>query len=414
MSLISGSNFRGINIFRRGNDRYVTTPDLHENLLSIFNKSEQFVSIDGQESHLLRTTPQLKAVIYRRAEMVSNGIWKHIKENGDDVENSDVIKILNKPNPFQTGNEWMIQNDIQKSTYGNAFTYLLRGSSLATPSALWNLSPKFISVKRTGHLFKQTDIDKIITDYRLNFDQSTGMSQETFKPNEILHRNIQDVDDPIMGTSPFHALKMPISNIRAAYGYRNVIMTEKGAIGLLSNNSKGSAGALPLTEGERKRLENAYTKNHGISDKQRKILMTNASLLWQPMSYPTKEMMLFEEVSDDFRIIIDNYGMDEALFAIGGAGESAGTTFENKSMAEKRVYEDTIIPEGEDLARGMSDKMNLKPGEQLILDYSHLAVLQEDQAQKSKVKKNKAETVKILKETGLYTDSQIRDIVDLN
>lgn len=413
MALITSGNFSGINIFRRGNDSYTQTPNLLMNALNLFNKSEQYISISGNESLLLKTTPQLNAVIYRRAKMVANGRWIHYDRNDNVIEKSPLVKFLNRPNPFQTGKEWMIQNSIQKSIYGNSLAYILKGTKLAPiPSALWNLSPQYITIDRTGQIFNQTDENKIIEQYKLNFDQTTGLSQITFEPYEILHMNRQDIDDPIMGASPLHALKMPISNIRASYGYRNVIMEEKGAIGILSNQSKGSSGALPLTEPERKAIDKAYSRNHGISERQRKIIMTNASLVWQPMSYPTKEMMLFEEVTDDFRIIIDFYGLDESLFAVGGA--SGGVTYENKKEAKKGVYQDTIIPEGEDFALGMTTKLGLEEkGERLELDYSHVAVLQEDKKKEAEVVLTKSKAAKNLKDTGIYSDKEIKEAVDL-
>jgi HK97 family phage portal protein len=406
---INTGSFRGLNIFRRGNDRYTQTPNLHMNFLNLFKKSAQYISIDGKESFILRTTPQLNAVIYKRALMMSNGRWKHYKKNGELIKNSKIVKLLNRPNPFQTGKEFIIQNDIQKSTYGNSLMYMLRGSSLADPSALWNLSMQHITVERTGKIYNMTEENEIVTKYVLEYEAETGGTKIEFEPHEVLHRNIQDVDDPILGISPFHALKMPISNIRAAYGYRNVIMNEKGALGILSNNSSGSAGALPLTEAERKKIDQAYTKNYGISERQRKILMTNASLLWQPMSYPTKDMMLFEEITENFRIIIDKYGMDEALFSVNGV------TFENKKEAKKAVYEDTIIPEAEDFAFGMTKKLNLdQSGEYLELCFKHIPSLQADQVQASQVQKNKAETAKTMKETdGLWTDDEIKETVNL-
>lgn len=413
MGIITTGRFSGINIFRRGNDYYTQMPSLFHNVLNLFDKVEQYVSIDGHESELFRTTPQLSAVVYKRAQMFANGRWVHYNRNGEVIENSPIVKRLNRPNPFQTGKEWLIQNDIQKSIYGNSISYILKGSRLApVPSAIWNLAPQYMTIERTGKLFNMTEESEIITEYKLNFDKSTGLSQMTFEPREILHRNTQDVDDPILGTSPLHAIRMPISNIRAAYGYRNVIMKEKGALGILSNASKGSSGALPLTADERKRVDEAFTRNYGINDKQRKILTTNASLMWQPMSYPTKDMMLFEEISDDFRIIIDKYGMDEDLFAVGGAG--GGATFENKEMAKKGVYQDTIIPEAEDLAFGMTRKLGLdESGEWLELDYSHVPVLQEDRKKRAEVVFTKSQAAKNLKESGLYSDQEIKEAIDL-
>lgn len=403
------SDFSLFNLFKKNNDPYVLTPGLGVNWFN-FKKGEQYISITGNESDILKTTPQLYAVVYRRATMLANGRFIHYDKDGEPIEKSPVVEFLKKPNPFQKQNEWIIQQDVQKSTYGNCFIYFLKGSALADmPSALWNITPKGMIVKRTGKIYKQTEVDEIITEYLLNIDKNTGQPEERFEPSEILHRNIQDVDDPIVGPSPLHALKMPISNIRGAYGFRNVLITEKGAIGMISNDSKNTSGALPLTEKERKSLEDQFQKNYGINDRQRRIIMSSASLKWNPMSYPTRDMMLFEEIDEDTRMIIDAYGMNEALFSLGN-----GTTFDNYNTGLKAAYQDTIIPEGEDLANGLSDKFGLTAkGEKLVLDFSHIPILQEDQETEANIIKTRAEATNILIQSGQFTPDQINEIMGI-
>jgi len=398
-----------LNIFQRNNDPYTLTPAMGLQYFN-FQKGEQYISIDGRESEILRTTPQLFAVIYRRAQMLANGKFIHYDKNGEEIENSKIVEFLKRPNPFQKQNEWIIQQDIQKSTYGNTFIYILKGSALSeVPAALWNLAPKGIVIERTGKIWKQTEADAIIKSYNMNLNKGTGKYEDSFLPSEILHRNIQDVDDPITGSSPFHALQMPISNLRGAYGFRNVLITEKGAIGMISNNSTSTAGAIPLTSKERENLERQFSENYGISDKQRRIIMSSASLSWNPMSYPTKEMMLFEEVDENTRTIIDAYGLNEALFSLG-----KGTTFDNYKEGEKAAYQDTIIPEGEDLANGLSDKLGLtEKGERLELDFSHVPALQEDQEKEANIIKSKADAMKILIESGVYTAEEVKEIIEI-
>jgi len=398
------------NLFKSNNDPYTMTPGLGMQYFN-FKKQAQYISVDGKESEILRTTPQLFSVIYRRAQMLSNGIFVHLDQNGEPIENSELVKFLQRPNPFQTGAEWIKQLDVQKSTYGNHFSYILKGSELSEiPGAIWNLAPKNVIVERTGKIWQQTTEKAVVSGYKMKIvDPKGGQEYETFETREILHRNIQDVDDPVVGSSPFHALKMPISNIRGAYGFRNVIITEKGAIGMISNNSKSTAGALPLTSSERKNLEQQFSANYGINDRQRRIIMSSASLAWNPMSYPTKDMMLFEEVDENTRTIIDAYGLNEALFSLG-----KGTTFDNYREGEKTAYQDTIIPEGEDLAAGLTSKLGLEEkGQKLILDFSHVPVLQEDQEREANIIKTKADAMKVLIESGVYTAEEVAGIIEL-
>lgn len=410
MAFINSSNsfLNAFNLFKRGNDPYVVTPQINFNqLLDFLSKQDQEISIDGNESDLLRTTPQLFSVIYRHANMLANGRFLHLDKNGDDVKESPFIKLLNKPNPFQAGNEWLIQQDVQKLTYGNSFIYLLKGSQLKeVPDALWNLAPKKVTVKRTGKIWNQTEEAKIVSEYIVNANAIEN--EMKLKPVEILHRNIQDVDDPIVGSSPFHSLKMPISNIRSAYGFRDVIMTKKGAIGMITNNSKGTSGSLPFTKDEREKVEKQFNSDYGITDEQKKIILSSANLKWNPMSYPTKDLLLFEEVDENFQSIMDAYGMDKALF-------SSDATFENKIMGERSTYQNTIIPEADDLANGLTNKFKLnEKGEKIVLDYSHVASLQEDQASKADVMQKKADAIVKLQQSGLFSSNEIKDIIDFN
>lgn len=409
MSLINGSNILGNwNIFRRGNDRYINTPSIGMNeIINLLSAQKQEISIDGNESEIYKTTPHLRAVIYRRAQMLSNGKFKHMDKNGNEIENSPFVARLNAPNPIQSGKGWLIQQDIQKSLYANNFIYFLKGSRLIeVPNALWNISPDSVTIERTGKIWNQTDINKIVKRYLVNAGVDGSNPDMKLVPAEVLHRNIQSVDDPLTGVSPLHALKMPISNLRAAYGFRNVIMTKKGALGIITNKSKSSAGALPLTKKERQEVEDLFAKDYGLSDKQRKILVTSADLSWQAMSYPTKDLMLFDEVNADFEAIIDEYGTDKALF-------SRDATFENKLMGERATYNNTIIPEAEDLANDLTNKFKLNErNEKIILDYSHVAALQEDEERKAKTIETKAKALNTLLESGLYSLEEIREIVN--
>ena len=203
---------------------------------------------------------------------------------------------------------------------------------------------------------------------------------------------------------------MPISNIRGAYGFRNVLINKKGALGILSNNSKDSAGAIPMTENERKRLEVEYQRQYGISDEQSQVIMTNSSLAWQSMTFPTKDLMLFEEIDSDFLAIIDAFGLNANIFS-----RTNGSTFENLNQGIKQAYQSTIIPEAEELAMNRSLMFGLiSRGEWLELDYSHIPVLQENEKEKATVNKLKAEAIKTLKESMLYTDEELKSLLPIS
>lgn len=394
------------NAFLGGRLSYSGTKNISY-MSQVLTGSAQFISPDNWDAYnVYLTTPQLYAVIQRRGYLLASGTWKHYKTvNGKPVliENSPFVKLLENPNIFMNGNDLIRQWNENKCVYGNNYEFINRPFSTATPTQLTNLPPAQIEINTTGKIYRQNSIEDVIKNYKLE----RGDTFEIFETSEINHTRVVNGKNPIKGESPMISIYMPISNIRASYEFRNVIMNKKGALGILSNNSKDSQGAIPLNTQERQRLEQEYNRMFGIQKEKSQVIMTNTALTWQAMTFPTKDLMLFEEVNADFNSIIDQYGLNANLFS-----REKGSTFENLAEGIKQAYQSTIIPEAEELAMNRSQLFGLvERGEWLELDYSHIPALQENLKEKSEVLKNKAEAIAKLKELGLYNDQELKDII---
>lgn len=392
----------------RGKDVYTQTPVFTQS--QIFNgKTPLWVSVDDKEAEVFNTTPELYSVIMKKATMYSNGIFKHYKTvNGKvvEVENSEYLKLLEKPNVLQGRNEWMMDELIQTSVYGCSFGYKLQGYRGASPSALYNLPANRMKIIPTGKIYQQSKLEDIIKEYQLT-DYSGAV--ETFETNQVLYSRIQNPENPILGKSPLHALQMPISNIRGAYGYRNVLINERGAIGMISNDSKDSEGGVPLKNAEREKIERQFTNDYGIGAKQNKVLISSSNLKWTPFSYPTKDLMLFEEISNNLNAIIDTYGMKSELFS-----KEKGSTFANLLEAKRSVYQDTIIPYAEDFTYKLTSFLGLDvKGEWIALDYSHVEALQQNNKAIAETNKLKADAYNSLLSSGNFNDKELREMLGL-
>jgi HK97 family phage portal protein len=386
--------------FRSSNNKYISQPDF-ELMPITFTRSETWQSIDGLEREIYLTTPELRAVINRLATMFANGKWEMYNEKGEEVEHP-LVERLEKPNLFQSRNEFLAQWMIQRCLYGNVFMYMNQGSVLDdAPQAIWNLSPSRIVVNRTGKIWKQIDIKDMISSYSFKLENG---KEDIFTPNEILQFSMPDSDDPLLAPSPLLSIRMPISNIRAAYGYRNVILTKKGAIGVWSNEAKDVMGALSLTPKENKRLSQQLVRSYGIGDHQQSIVVSNKPLKWSPATYPTKDLMLFEEIDANKKAIIDLYGANDNMFSRGSTGQ--GSTFSNVENGNKQCYQDTIIPIANDLAYGIAQRYGLEQqGLELKLCYDHIQVLKQDEVQKADILLKKSQAVEVLLRSGLSPES---------
>lgn len=314
--------------------------------------------------------PALKTVIDRRAMMFSNMRLMLVDKEGNTIEDEQMNLLLNNPNCEQSQNDFLNEYQTQLCVYGNQFMYRNKPSTLLKyPKALWNVSARYVQPETTGKIFDQVETQGIISGYAYEM----GGTKRMFEPTEILFTKIKDLDNPIIGKSPIFNLKFPLSNTKAAYEYRNVIMTEKGAIGILSNETKDAMGSVPMGKEEKAAVENQYGKDYGISEHQRKIILTNASLKWQPMTYPTRDLMLFDEVDADKRDIIDAYGLNQNIFS-----SLNGTTYENLKNSLVMCYQDTIQPAADTFVQALAPFIGVPEGLKLVASYEHLSILKEN------------------------------------
>lgn len=395
----------GQGIYNIGTNRFTKTTPLQYFNQNYSTTKEEYVSINDNEFELYRTTPQLSIVINKDAQMLSNGrfVVKNLK--GEVQENHEALKLLSNPNPIQNQNSWLMDYQIQKNIYGNQFIYINRAYNNAFPSSLVNLNSAMVKVIKTGKFVKQTKIEDIIQRYEVKESNGTITQYEV---KDIIFSQIVNPNNPLMGLSPLHSLTMPISNIRGAYGFRNKIIVKSGALGILSSASKDQSGGIPLNTAERQRIEQQHSNDYGIHDGQSSLIMTGSPLSWQSMSYPTKDLLLFEEVEADFKSIIDAYGHNADIYS-----NLNNAKYSNMNEALRQTYQNRVIPEAEQLCFNLGNKLGLtEKGLILELDYSHIEVMQDNQKQQAENFKMKADAISTLLNSG-YTRQEIDKLVTL-
>jgi hypothetical protein len=134
-------------------------------------------------------------------------------------------------------------------------------------------------------------------------------------------------------------------------------------------------GALPATPEEIKEKEELYRRNHGVDDNQMKTIITNSPLTYTPMSYPTRDLLLPEQIDANGMTILDALGVNRNLFS--------GSTYENLKHGLISTHNDTIVPDADGFAQNLSKFIGVPEGYRLVLDYSHLPYLQADKTQEA-------------------------------
>ena len=355
-------------------------------------------TISGQ-AWAYNNCPAVNTVINKKVRAFLNARWVIVDQNGDIAKRQDIPlhKLIARPNPLQTWYEFVAQAKIYEQVFGEVWILPVNPSGWKDNSkagSIWVVPNWIITEKITGKIFNQSQLTGVVERYDIN----VGGQSLQVEPDKILR--IRDTSIPttedfktmLHGQSRLYPMTDPVSNVVAAYEARNVLITRKGALGILSNDGRDVGGTIPLKPKEKSELQSDF-QTYGMSREQFQVIITNASLKWQAMTFPTKDLMLFEEVMDDTRAIADAY--DFPMFLL---GFKDGSTFTNVGEAKKTLYQDAIIPESFSFCLAFTNFFNLPDGLSLKASYDHLEIFQRS-------RKDIADAVRLLNQ-GMVTAYQ--------
>jgi phage portal protein BeeE len=223
--------------------------------------------------------------------------------------------------------------------------------------------------------------------------------------DDVLYFTTPDGISIVNPSSRIDSLKFPLSNLKAQYNKRNVLLENIGAIGILSAKSNDIGGGIPMTPEEKAEIRNDWYRRS-----KDELIITEADVNWQPMSYPTKDLMLFEELNADKLALIDAFGLNSYIFS-----QDKGATFSNVKEGVRMAYTDTIIPETEQLYSSLTHQLGLDlEGLTLTADFSHLPILQQDENAKASAMNLRADVITKAQAAGInLSDDEIRLIIGI-
>ena len=349
--------------------------------------------------------PEVAIVIDRLASMCSNVKIGVEDRQGNKTFEHPALELLRSPNPLQDQQELLKEHIVFYSLFGNTYQYGNTVMSNPLPKAFWNLNPLYVEPKFTNKLYKQVDLKGIIKEYKVrNF---FGGISDKYKTEEVLMKNEASPNHPILGTSKLHSLQKPISNIEGVYETRNIFIYKRGAIGLLTpEQDKEGMGNLPEKH-EIKEIQKEYQETYGALNNGDAIAIGAVPMKWTPIVMPVKDLMLFEEVDEDFNRIIDAYNLNRNMFS-----QTKGSSFNNVKNGIIQGYQDAAFPLVDDWLNSLSEKWGLSAnGEKLFSDWTNVPILQGDEVKKAQTEKIKAETYQLMLNNGI-SETEARQILN--
>jgi hypothetical protein len=354
--------------------------------------------------------PELQAVINRRAKMVASANPYLCDKDGNKILMSDLPadmkwleNLIDRPTPMLSWGRMIEMVEINKCVTANALIYSPKRTfgtrDIAVPIAFNNVK---IHANKRG--YKQLAKSGVIEKFEIPIDNKGTF--ETFLPEEVVYLFDNDGINLMDTKSKLDSLTYPLTNIEKSYEKRNVILKNMFPLGILSAEMGDGVTSQAIDGDDVEETRKDIKKRH-----RDEIIITDKSFKWQPMSFPTKDLMLLEENHADFVRLIDAYGLNENMFA-NVLGK--GSTFANTEGGERQAYNSTIIPETEIIYDEITTQWQLdKSGIYLKPDFSHISVLQDDAEKLERANKTQIEKLSIMLRDGVISIEEYRTMAGI-
>jgi hypothetical protein len=199
---------------------------------------------------------------------------------------------MERPNPMQTATMFKRQVEMFLLVFGFCPIYGLRMSKKDVPHALWCIPPDLFHAKMTGDFLMQTDYKDIISEAYVQI----GHKRVDLQPEDYF---IVYDGQPQMGmqgklkvVTAVDTLSVTMNNWVSQAIARGAIIKDGGPKGIITADDASEFGNAAMTQKEQTRLNETFKKKYGLVDKDYNILVSQAALRWQPMSWDASQLML--------------------------------------------------------------------------------------------------------------------------
>lgn len=382
---------QGIDFFQYGNDiKYISLEN------------------SGELKEAYEKCAPLSNIISSLGKVFSDAEIQVINSNTDKFvrgQYKDWEKLLRQPNPIQNQQQFFKQLYIYNKVNGFCFVMKNYGSNMEgtgyPPSSMYVLPYWLTEIDLPYKNYNDLELDDILDNVWLtanNGDKRIKIPKENLM---LIKDTTGDLDDRYyLPISKVALNQYPISTIVSAAEADITLIQNKGAIGILSNKAQDDAGHQPMEESEKEAIQQQFSK-YGLTRSQWQMIITNANIDYTPMAFNVRDLMLHETYAKGIKDLCDAFGYPYELLS-----HSERKNLSNVNSFDKILYQNTIIPEGNDIAMQMEMGLGLnKLSTPLIInfDYSHIQALQKSDEEKGKGRKALNEAYKMEWENGLIT-----------
>lgn len=301
------------------------------------------------------------AIAYRCVRLIaeaSAAIPFLIYSGTDEVEDHELLKLLRRPNPFQSGDEMWDSFYAFFRIAGN--TYLEAVSLDSKPKELFVLRPDRMKIVVGGTGYPEAYLYSVGGQKEVRFDIEVG------KQMPILHmREFHPLSD-WYGMAPVEAGAFAVDVHNSAGAYNKALLDNQarpsGALVYSPPNENADAS---LTDKQYDRLKKELEDKYSGPRNAGKPLLLEGGLDWKEMATSPKDMEFIEGKREAAREVALTYGVPPQLLGIPG-----DNTFSNYQEANRAFYRQTVIPLVTKTCRALTNFFVPSYGEEIRIDFN--------------------------------------------
>ena len=258
--------------------------------------------------------------------------FKHVL-NGEVLEKSDMLELLDHPNPMQGRDEFIEALFGWLLVTGNAYIYEISpedGLNKGKPAELWLLPSHLTEILGGG-------MTNPIAGYRVNI--GAGMSMP-IPANKVRHLRFWNPStdqsgSQLYGQSPMSAALLTIQASNSGYKALNKAYQNGAPAGILTGTKDE---AFEYTKAQVDDMQERFSRKYGGADNYMKPIFVRSPMQWIKMGYSVVDMNIVELMKYTLQDVCNIYHVPIHLFS------SDAATLDNYKESRKSIYTDAVIP----------------------------------------------------------------------
>lgn len=286
------------------------------------------------------------------------------KKKAIEIENHPLLDLLAKPNPMQ-GQAALIETLIGfYKIAGNTFLHLNAPTTKVPPRELMVLRPDRMKIKPGATGLPAAYI------YKIGSHEATYEVDPVSGVSPIIHLKSFNPLNDWYGLSPIEPAIYPIDQHNESSRWNTALLQNqaKPSGALVMKVSDGNPSG-SLSEEQRTALKAALDERHAGAANAGRVMLLEGGLDWKQLSLSPQDMDWINGKHTSARDIALAFGVPGQLIGIPG-----DSTYANYKEARQAFYEETILPQMDNVRDEFNRGLTVRYGDELYLDYDRDSV----------------------------------------